>query len=510
MPEKSRRHAPCYSGDMIRRSLVSSSVAICLLAGLGLVFEVSTTGCSGNSDTNADASAGAVDGGFDTSTILDEYEATGDIPDTEGAITKIAFLDSTTYVLKKTTGSTDGEQLAWEWGTYKIDAAAGTLELTDSSTGTTRSLPFEATPPASESVGSDLHVLGGSLTNGGSQQLTYTLTCTIKIGGQTFLGLSVSCTLTSSGGSGSGSGVALTSGSSRALTSASGSGTALTSGGGSSGTQLTGGGGSGTGTGTGTSPTGGGGTSSTGTSPTGGGGTSSTGAPLTGGGSSSGGGTSLTGGGADGGAPLTMASGQGIDISHWDGSINWSQVKQAGKSFGYAKATESTGYTDPTFAKNYAGMKAQGIKAGAYHFFNAKTDPTAQAMHFISVLKSAGFNASTDLPPALDLEAVPGLGTSSAAAMRTFVSVVQQQLNLTLTIYTDSGDWARIGNPNMASNPLWIAYVNKNGAMSTASAPRMPPGWANYTIWQNSWVGKVTGINAKVDLDYAPLVAGGN
>src|SRR5256885_5941086 len=52
----------------------------------------------------------------------------------------------------------------------------------------------------------------------------------------------------------------------------------------------------------------------------------------------------------------------GIDVSHWDGTINWSQVASAGGiKWAYAKATENTGYQDNTFATNWAQMKANGV-----------------------------------------------------------------------------------------------------------------------------------------------------
>ncbi len=449
----------------MRLSSCSRSFSLPLLAVLGVVASCAT-GCGGGSTPPASASSD--DGGFVPSSILDEYEATGEIPDTAGFITKIAFLDETNYALKKTTGSLDGEQIEPEWGTYVVDAAAGTLTLTDGSTGAVRSLPFQATPSG---AAEDLHVLGSSLASGGTQ-LTFTISCTLTINSQSFQALNISCSI---GGPGSSSG--------------SGAGGAG-SGAGSTGPGSTGPGSSGPGS-TGSSP--GSGPGSTG--PTGG---------------SDAGGTSLTSSGMDGGIALTSASGQGIDVSHWDGTINWAEVKTTGKSFAYTKATEGATYTDNTFKTNYAGIQAQGMKRGGYHFFQSSANATTQANHFVSVLKAGGFNAQTDLPPALDLEAAPGLSTSSQAGVKTFIQVVQQQLGVTVTIYTDSGDWAKLGNPNMSTNPLWIAYVNKGGAMSTASSPRMPPGWSSYTIWQNSWVGQIKGINAKVDTDYAPLVAGSN
>jgi GH25 family lysozyme M1 (1,4-beta-N-acetylmuramidase) len=54
--------------------------------------------------------------------------------------------------------------------------------------------------------------------------------------------------------------------------------------------------------------------------------------------------------------PITVCPGntilQGVDISHYDGTIDWTKVKASGRAFAFAKATEGTTYTDPTFATN--------------------------------------------------------------------------------------------------------------------------------------------------------------
>src|ERR1700728_5326112 len=80
-----------------------------------------------------------------------------------------------------------------------------------------------------------------------------------------------------------------------------------------------------------------------------------------------------------GGSDLTACANgqtlQGVDVSHYDGTVNWTQVKAAGISFAFAKATESDNDIDPTFATNWAGMKAAGVVRGAYHFF----DPSVSA-----------------------------------------------------------------------------------------------------------------------------------
>ena len=79
---------------------------------------------------------------------------------------------------------------------------------------------------------------------------------------------------------------------------------------------------------------------------------------------------------------------QGIDVSHYQGSINWTSVKNSGKTFAFCKATEGTTYTDPTFATNWAAMKNVGLIRGAYHFGHPGSDPISQANRFCNGLRS--------------------------------------------------------------------------------------------------------------------------
>ncbi|NJK52148.1 MAG: hypothetical protein HC936_03745 [Leptolyngbyaceae cyanobacterium SU_3_3] len=60
---------------------------------------------------------------------------------------------------------------------------------------------------------------------------------------------------------------------------------------------------------------------------------------------------------------------EGIDVSVYQGNIDWATVASQGIYYGFAKATEGASTTDPAFAKNWAGMKSVGLVRGAYHFF---------------------------------------------------------------------------------------------------------------------------------------------
>ena len=67
----------------------------------------------------------------------------------------------------------------------------------------------------------------------------------------------------------------------------------------------------------------------------------------------------------------------GIDVSYYQGTIDWTSAKASGIDFAYARISDGTGFIDPQFAANWANMKAAGIVRGAYQFFRPETDPTA-------------------------------------------------------------------------------------------------------------------------------------
>ena len=67
------------------------------------------------------------------------------------------------------------------------------------------------------------------------------------------------------------------------------------------------------------------------------------------------------------GQPRAAAQTAGLDVSHYQGTINWATVKSLGAKFAYIKATEGTTYHDPMFSTNYLQAYNQGIIRGAYH-----------------------------------------------------------------------------------------------------------------------------------------------
>lgn len=96
---------------------------------------------------------------------------------------------------------------------------------------------------------------------------------------------------------------------------------------------------------------------------------------------------------------------RGIDVSHFQGGIDWQAVAGDGVRFCFIKATEGVGDVDPMFHRNWTGAKAAGVLRGAYHFFHPNLDARQQAEHFLSVVTIE----EGTLPPALDVEVTDGV-----------------------------------------------------------------------------------------------------
>src|SRR5690348_14548531 len=102
----------------------------------------------------------------------------------------------------------------------------------------------------------------------------------------------------------------------------------------------------------------------------------------------------------------------GIDVSHWQGTINWASVASSGKKFAFQKATEGTNYIDPTVGTNTAGAQANGVLVGVYHFAHPDTNSAAaEAAYFLS--NAANYIKPGFLQPVLDLEDGSSLGKAA-------------------------------------------------------------------------------------------------
>jgi lysozyme len=192
----------------------------------------------------------------------------------------------------------------------------------------------------------------------------------------------------------------------------------------------------------------------------------------------------------------------GVDVSSYQGNVNWAAVKSAGITFAIAKATEGTGYHDAYLNANIAGMKQNGIVPGAYHFAHPSIDPTNQANYFTNAVRTAnGGSFSGLLQLVLDLEVTDGRTPSQVWAWtQTFVARVKAVTGRPCIIYTGFYFWRdSVGNPNNNLNcPLWLAAYVSN------PTPYVPQAWSGvgWAFWQYTDTGRVNGIGGYVDRDY--------
>jgi lysozyme len=203
--------------------------------------------------------------------------------------------------------------------------------------------------------------------------------------------------------------------------------------------------------------------------------------------------------------PTTHA--RGIDVSRWQGEIDWRRVASAGVTHAIVKMTEGGTYTDPRFATNFAGMLAQGLTAGVYHYFRAlSSTPGEQLANIRQRLCEANFEVGKHIL-AIDVETSRNETASAdqmADALYELVTLLSTQVldGAHPYIYTSPSIWAyRVAwrKYDFSPCPLWIAHWD-------AKQPTVPETWSSHGKswhwWQHSSKGQVDGIQGAVDLDW--------
>jgi lysozyme len=179
---------------------------------------------------------------------------------------------------------------------------------------------------------------------------------------------------------------------------------------------------------------------------------------------------------------------RGIDVSHYQGTIDWSRVKTAGIRFAYIKATQGASFVDPLVEKNVYGCAAAGIPFGLYHVFLANTG----AAQLDNWKKTQARMGGGDLPAWLDIE--PGSVTEETAAEA--LTMLQKGFTVADCVYASpSTIQAYLGDPGFLKYGLAIAQY------TDAAAPNIHP-WPDWTFWQINSTGRVDGVLTQVDTDY--------
>ncbi len=197
------------------------------------------------------------------------------------------------------------------------------------------------------------------------------------------------------------------------------------------------------------------------------------------------------GGGGNNSGNLTNGT-HGLDVSHYQGNIDWNQVAGAGYTFAYVKASEGVTYKDPMFVTNIQGASAAGLEVGAYHFARPTSNSAiSEADHFVDTIQP--YMSYLTLPPALDLEVGESMGWGALSNWaKTFLERVESRLGVTPIIYVSSY-YARHLDPSLTRWNLWVAHYG-------VSSPNTGV-WSDWMFWQYTDSGSVPGISGTVDLD---------
>jgi lysozyme len=186
----------------------------------------------------------------------------------------------------------------------------------------------------------------------------------------------------------------------------------------------------------------------------------------------------------------------GVDVSRWQGNIDWQTLKSQGANFVYIKATDGGDHLDPMFKKNWRAAERAGLKRGAYHFFYWCRLASEQADWFIrNVPRVEGA-----LPPVIDVE---WNGQSSCKRrlsrtkvldkMKVFMDRLEAHYGQRPIIYT-APDFYRDNLRGAFENyPFWLRAVARHPS-------KIYPG-RNFVFWQYSGSGLSHGVKGRIDLN---------
>ena len=193
----------------------------------------------------------------------------------------------------------------------------------------------------------------------------------------------------------------------------------------------------------------------------------------------------------------------GIDVSKWNGSIDWNAVKNSGVSYviircGYRGSSTGVLVEDPKFRSNIKGAKAAGLKVGAYFFSQAVNEVEAVEEASMALNLVSGYGLS--YPIFMDVEASGGRGDgiskeTRTAVCRAFCATVQNS-GYAAGIYANK-TWftEKISTGSLTGYKIWLAQY--------ASAPSYTA--TRYDMWQYSAKGRVSGISGNVDMNISYL-----
>ena len=181
---------------------------------------------------------------------------------------------------------------------------------------------------------------------------------------------------------------------------------------------------------------------------------------------------------------------RGVDVSHYQGEIDWEVLASQDIEFAFIKATEGSSYVDDTFEYNYNEARRAGLSVGAYHFFSFDSEAKAQAENFIGTVEP--FEGM--LPPVVDFEFYgekqkdPPEREEVCEKLSEMLSLLEEHYGMKPIIYVTEICYETYLEGDFEQYDIWIRNV--------VTKPKMQDG-REWTFWQYTNRGRLDGYNGE-------------
>lgn len=177
----------------------------------------------------------------------------------------------------------------------------------------------------------------------------------------------------------------------------------------------------------------------------------------------------------------------GVDVSNYQGLIDWDKLEEQNVAFAFIKATEGSGHIDESARRNLERASKTNIKKSAYHFFSFDSSGETQAENYISVVGAD----EIDMPPVVDIEYYADKKSNKPTKeeteqiLRPLLKKLEEYYGVKPIIYTTLPVYFRYVKENFSDYPLWIRNVN------------FEPDLMNWKFWQYCDKGELYGYKGE-------------
>lgn len=181
---------------------------------------------------------------------------------------------------------------------------------------------------------------------------------------------------------------------------------------------------------------------------------------------------------------------RGVDVSEYQGVVDWPTIEAQGIRFAFIRATEGSGYVDAAFAANWQAIAQTGILPGAYHFFSFDSPAETQAANFIAAVPPS----AAMLPPVVDVELyaahkqTPPDADAVRAGLGAMLALLEEHYGAKPILYATQKAYALYLEGHFPNNPIWIRDVYFTPSLAGGRA---------WSFWQYSDKGRLDGYSGE-------------